>query len=282
MNALLSLLVGVALQAAPTADPVLFDDALAQKKITATAVASENSAHYQQPVTVRLKNITGAPLTVKLPVGRYFGSSDTTDQNFVSTEPVLFTVAPGQTQELPVSAMCVNHHKSAPQEGTAYGIQKPAGEKLRKTAEYIHQKGLSGSYMGQTVMWCVSDNESLGNVFGYDGPQVEESLKFLSALTGKPIPSPATADDYLHNPHAVPKIEVGGSFSFRFSSPKAVHVAMFDRHNIAVRELYNNPNEPAGSRKIDFVFDASVFNDNTYYIRFLVDNRVLMEQEMQL
>lgn len=281
MNTLLSVLVAVALQAAP-ADPVLFDDALAQKKITAWAVASDNSSHYQQPVTVRIKNITSTALTVTLPVGRYFQSSDTTDQNFVSTEPVLFTVAPGQTQELPVSAMCVNHEKSGPGAGTEYAIKKPANEKLRKTADYIHQKQLSGSYLGQTVMWCISDNEPLENVFGYDGPQVAEATKFLSELTGKPIPKAPAPDDYLRNPHAAPKIEVGGSFSFRFSSPKSVHIAMFDQQNIAVRELYNNPNEPAGSRKVDFVFDASVFNDNTYYIRFLVDNRVLMEQEMSL
>ena len=283
MNAYLPVWVAVvvALQAAP-ADPVPFDDALAQKKITASAVATEHSAHYQQPVTLHVKNITASPLSVTLPVGRYFQSSDTTEQNFVSTEPVLFTLAPGETKQLPVSAMCVNHEKGCPEAGDAFVIKKTAGDRLAKTAQYIHRNKLSGSYLGQTVMWCASDDEPLESVFGYDGPQVEEAVKFLSVLTGKPVPPPPAPDDYLRNPHVTPKIEVGGSFQFRFSSPKAVHVAMFDKQNIAVRELYNNPNEPAGSRKVDFVFDASVFNDDTYYIRFLVDNRVVLEQEMNL
>lgn len=281
MNTLLSLLVAVALQAAP-ADPIPFDDALAQKKISASALATEHSAHYQQPVTLHIKNITSTPLSIQLPVGRYFQSSDSTEQDFVSTEPVLFTVAPGETQKLPVSAMCVNHDKSSPDAGRAYIVKKTADDKLAKAARYIHQNKLSGSYMGQTLMWCVSDDEPLENVVGYETAQVNEVLKFLSTLTGKPIPPPPAPDDYLRNVRATPKIEVGGSFSFRFSSPKSVHVAMFDQQNIAVRELYNNPHEPAGSRKVDFVFDASVFNDNTYYIRFLVDNRVLMEQEMNL
>lgn len=282
MNAYLPLwaAVVVALQAAP-ADPVPFDDALAQKKITASAVATGHSAHYQQPVTLHVKNITASPLNVTLPTGRYFRSSDTTEQNFVSTEPVLFALAPGETKQLPVAAMCVNHHKGSPDPGDAFSIQKAAGDRLAKTAQYIYENKLSGSYLGQTVMWCVSDNESLENVFGYDGPQVAQAVKFLSALTGKPVPPAPAPDDYLRNPRARPVMEAGGSFEFRFSSPKAVHIAMFDKQNIAVRELYNNPNEPAGSHKVDFVFDPSVYNDDIYYVRFLVDNRVLMEHEMR-
>lgn len=279
MNMLLNLLVAVALEAAP-AQPVTYDDALAQKKITASATANGGSSHYQQPVEVEMKNLTAETLSVALPVGRYFKSADTTDQNFVSTEPVLFTLAPGQVQKLPVSAMCVNHHKGAPGPGMAYAIKKPATEKLAKTADYIYQKRLSGSYMGQTVMWCVSDNEPLEDVFGYGRTQVDDALKFLSALTGKAIPNPPADDDYIHNPHAEPKIEVGGNFNFRFSTPKAVHIAMFDGQNIAVRELYNNPAEPAGEHKVSFTFDGSVYNRGTYYIRFLADNRILMEQKM--
>jgi len=279
MNMLLNLLVAVALQATP-AQPVTYDDALALKKITATAYANGGSTHYQQPVVVELKNITAENLEVTLPVGRYFKSEDTTDQNFVSTEPLLFTLAPGQVQKLPVSAMCVNHHKGAPGTGMAYAIKKPATEKLAKTADYIYRRRLSGSYLGQTVMWCVSDGEPLEDVFGYERTEVDDALKFLSALTGKAIPKPPAADDYIHNPRAAPKIRVGGNFEFRFSQPKAVHIAMFDGQNIAVRELYNNPNEPAGEHKVSFEFDGSVYNQGTYYIRFLADNRILMQQKM--
>lgn len=257
-----------------------FDDAVNQRKITAQAVVNEKSAHFQQPVLLELKNITSAPMSIELPVGRYFASNDTTKQNFVSTEPLFVTLSPGEVKKIPVSAMCLNHSKGAPQSGMDFKIKKQANPQLVKTAEFIHKNGLSGTYLGQTAMWCISDKEPLENVFSYNEAKVTETLQFLSTLTGKPVPAPPAADDYLRNPRARPKISVGGAFEFRFSSPKAIQVAMFDTQNIAVRELYNNPTEPAGSRKVEFAFDASVYNQGPYYIRFLVDNRIMMEQEM--
>lgn len=279
MNTLLAALVALAVQASPQTT-ISFDDALAQKKITATALANKNSAHYQQPVLMEVKNSTASPFSVELPVGRLFQSSDTTDQNFVSTEPVLFTLGPGESKKIPVSAMCINHHKSAPSEGQAYSIKKTTDGKLFKVAQFVANNKLSGTYLGQTAMWCISDNEPLEHIFGYDDTQVMATAKFLAGLTGKPVPPPPAADDYLRNPRARPRVSAGGEFNFRFSSPKAIHVAMFDSRNIAIRELYNNPNEPAGERNVKFEFDASVYNESPYYIRFLVDNRIMMEQEI--
>lgn len=129
-------------------------------------------------------------------------------------------------------------------------------------------------------MWCVSDREPLENIFGYDDKKMNETLKFSSALTGKPIPPPPAADDYLRNPGAEPKRSSGGEFEFRFSKPKAAHIAMSESRNIAVRELYNNPAEPTGGKKTNFEFDFLDYNNRPCYIRFLADNRILMEQEM--
>lgn len=261
---------------------ISFDDALARKQITASAVGNKGSTHYQQPVLLSIKNISSAEISIQLPVGRYFHSEDTTEQNFVSTEPLLVSIAPGQTTSVPVSAMCVNHSKSSPEEGDVYQIRKPAPEKLLKTAQYINDHKLYGSYLGQTMMWCISDNEPLESVFEYSGTHINDALKFLSSVTGKPLPPSPAADDYERNPRAVPKIRMGGSFTYRFSSPKAVHIAMFDSENIAVRELYNNPVEPAGEHKVNYEFDASVYRGNTYYIRFLCDNKIFLEREVSI
>lgn len=279
-----SLLVAIAMQAfsSPLLSPVSFDEALSKRQISAHSFAGANSSHYQQPVMLEIKNLSTTSLSVEIPVGRLFVSTDTTDQSFVSTEPILVSLQPGQSKELPVSAMCVNHHKSAPSTGVAYTVKKQASDKLVKTAQYIHQNKLYGTYLGQTVMWCASDNEPLDAIFGYDESGAKEAVGFMAALLGKPVPAPPAADDYLRNPRAKPKVSVGGSFEFQFSRSKAVHIAMFDGQNIAVRELYNNPNEAPGEHKVDFEFDASVYNGGVYYIRFLCDNRILMEQEMQL
>lgn len=279
-----TLLVAVMLQVLsnPVTTPVSFDDALAKKQITASAVANKGSSHYQQPVVMEIKNITASDITVSMPVGRYFQSADTTEQNFVSNQAVYATLAPGESKKIPISAMCVNHHKSAPEAGDVYAIRKPASEKLRKAAQYVSDHKLEGSYLGQTVMWCVSDNEPLESVFSYEETGIDEALKFLSGLTGKAIPPKPAEDDYERNPRARPKIEVSGNFEYQFSKSKAIHIAMFDGNNIAVRELYNNPNEPAGAHKVDYVFDASVFTGGKYYIRFLCDNRILMEQELEM
>jgi hypothetical protein len=256
------------------------DDALAQHKVSVSARAADNSTHYQQPIMLEIRNISGLPVAVDVPVGRLFASEDTTEQNFVSTEPLLAELGPGESRTYPISAMCINHHRAAPSAKNPYRIKKSAEGHLLKTVRFIHEKKLSGSYLGQTAVWCISDHEPLENIFGFDETAVNETAAFLAQLAGRPLPPEPEKEDYLRNPRATPKRSVGGEFEFRFSQTKAVHIALFNAENIAVRELYNNPAERPGNKKIAFEFDFSVYNQGPYAIRFLVDNRILMEQEI--
>lgn len=260
--------------------PVSLDDAMQKNQISARAVAASGTTHFQQPVLLELKNNTAVSITLQVPVGRLFGNSNPGEQDFISTEPLYVNLVPNETKKVPVSAMCINASKAGPTAGNGFSIKKTAVGKLLSAATYIHDKKLSGSYLGQTVMWCVSDNNPLESIFGYEEQQERDAVGFLSKLLEKPVPPPPAADDYLRNPRVAPKIEVGGSFEFTFSRVKAVQIAMFDEQNIAVRELYNNPQQPPGRQEVNFAFDASVYRDKKYYIRFLCDNRVLMEQEV--
>jgi hypothetical protein len=274
---LLSVLVGY-VEKTPS---MPIDDALTQRKISVSARAADNSTHYQQPVVLEIRNISGSPVAVDIPVGRLFASHDTTEQNFVSTEPLLADLAPGESRTYPISAMCINHHKAAPSGKNPYHMKKSAEGHLLKTARFIHEKKLSGSYLGQTAVWCISDREPLENIFGFDERAVGETAAFLAQLTGRPLPPAPAKEDYMRNPRATPKRSVGGEFEFRFSQTKAVHIALFNAEDIAVRELYNNPAEQPGNKKITFEFDFSVYNQGPYSIRFLADNRILMEQDIR-
>ena len=279
MNTLL-ILLSIFVGSAKKTTSIPIDDALTQRKVSVSVRAADNSAHYQQPVVLEIRNISGSSISVDIPVGRLFASHDTTEQNFVSTEPLLADLGPGESRTYPVSAMCINHYKAAPSAKNPYQMKKSAEGQLLKTARFIHQKKLSGSYLGQTAIWCISDREPLENIFGYDDAAVNETAAFLAQLTGRPLPPAPAKDDYLRNPRATPKRSVGGEFEFRFSQTKAVHIALFNSDNIAVRELYNNPAEQPGNKKIAFEFDFSVYNQGPYSIRFLADNRILMEQEI--
>lgn len=98
MNSLLILLPVLGLTAAGSLNLPL-DEAISQQKITASAFAAENSAHYQQPVVLEMKNITSSPMVIEIPVGRLFQSGNIISQNFVSTEPLMAALDPGEVKK---------------------------------------------------------------------------------------------------------------------------------------------------------------------------------------
>ncbi len=78
------------------------------------------------------------------------------------------------------------------------------------------------------------------------------------------------------------KAEIGGNFSFQKSKPFKARIAMFDTNNICVRELFLNENCPAGIQKVSYKFDASQFTDKYYYIKSIVDEKIIFNSRYDI
>ena len=70
---------------------------------------------------------------------------------------------------------------------------------------------------------------------------------------------------------------VGGEFEYKINSPRSVVIAMFDNDNIVVRELFNNPEVKPGVHTFEYAFDATVYTDEFYYIRMIMNGDIALE-----
>jgi len=260
--------------------PVELGPALTQKKVQAEIVSNGTSAHYQNPVLLTLRNTSGSSLEVNIPAGTLFEPEDTTYQGYMSNRDMLVQLAPGESKPVAVSAMCIHAQRGSPFSTAPYRYAGKATGKMLQVAELVRDMGLYESITGQQAVWAVSDNEPLEDITSFNENTRSRVVEKLALITGRAIPPPPDPDDYERNLEATPRVKIGGSYDFRLSSTKAIHIAMFNSNNVVVRELYNNPAEPPGPKHIDFFFDADIYTDDVYYFRLLADGVIKLETEM--
>ncbi len=232
-----------------------------------------------------LTNVSGKVLTVQVDNGTQVIPEDSDYQNLIVTQNTFVSLNPHETKDQALNAMCTEPSDAAPFNNTLhYTMTKNADGVMKAVADLIDKNNyFSGE--GQQAVWCVAKDRSLDYISGYDTVAVKKLQNLISKMTGKKIPPPPKADDYVHNYYAPPhvkKITIGGEFEFSFSKPKNILIGMFDTHNVLVRELYKKDGESAGVHKQKYEFDASVYTDKSYFIRLVVDGRVTLESEISM
>lgn len=262
--------------------PLSLTDAMTERKISAQFTANLQSTHYEKPITMSLQNLTASTLLIRCKAGLIFHPADTDFQSIVVNQNHDITLAPGQKQDIHLSGFCVKASKSSPHSPMSYKLGKPAGGKLQQLIEFIEAKRYF-DIAGQSAVWAVTNNYSLESILSFDGTEQKDLIDYMVQKLGYTAPAPPAPDDYTRNLAARPtKKVVGGNFEFNLSRPRAIHAAMFNKDNIVVRELYNNPFQPAGNKKITFEFDASVYTDDMYYVRLIADGQVMLDRQLRL
>ncbi len=262
--------------APPVSEYTLYQ-ALSSSLITADVEVNENSSHYHKPFKIKLKNISGRGLKIKLENGTKLEPEDSKFQNFIIVQEQLLSIAPNQTESKEVRAMCLESHDRAPLKSSNYHFSGKGNDKLKGLTQLIEQNGLY-SYMGQNAVWAVADGKSARDISGYHYQDGLRLIKYVANLNGEELPPAPAADDYERNFQAtVTKATVGGAFAFSASFPMAVEIALFNEDNTVVRELFNNKETPPGEHKVEYSFDHSVYTDDFYTVRMIADGETFLE-----
>lgn len=264
---------------------VTLEDALSKKMVEVSVVSNPKGTHYLLPIMIQLKNVTDAPIDVLVENGRTFAPVDTTLQPILIIKEELISLSPGQTKWAVLTGMCFNMHKHAPASTVkAYYNVKPINKgKLGKLSKFLQDNKYFG-IGAQEAIWCISNDLDLESIIDWDDNHVANLVKYVAELTGKPVPNPASPDDYRRNIRLPPReeVQVGGNFEYTILKPTEIHIAMFDEHGIVVRELYYNSSQPKGVYSFDYLFDATVYKDPVYYIRQLENREVIMEFRLDM
>lgn len=278
---LFSLALFISFTSIPTEKTIDLRTALEAKNVTFEVVGNQESTHYMQPVKIAITNTSNELLTIRIPNGQLFKTTSEDVQDVIITREELIALGPGQKQTLPLYAMCVQQNKSGANDFESYELGEMATGNLAKLSQEI-EKRKDFNTLGQYAVWTLTDGDHLNNISGFDREEALYLKTFVAGLMGVPVPE-YDPDDYLtnyENPGLIQRA-VKSRFKFRFSEESAVTIAMFDEDNIVVRELYNNPNEPAGEHYLEFEYDVEVYTDKAYYVRLIRDEEIKVSMKME-
>lgn len=267
----------------PDKKAITIENAIKNGSISCTYKANPGSPHYIRPLLMTVKNTKATPVTFKIEPGQQFFPADENYQNLIVTRESQVTLKPNEQKTVEIYAMCTEASDAAPGKDATYKLAPIAGEKLKKTAQYISRLK-SNSITGQHAIWVVSNNRTLEEIIGPDTTETRNLQRFLAKLTGKKLPPPPAANSYATNYYAPPKPEVSYTGNFKMSMYKeaSLTIALFNREGVVVRELYNNPAVAQGEHTFTYAFDNSLFNDEFYWVRTMINGEIKFNRKIEM
>ncbi len=258
-------------------NPVKLHEALKDNKIKGNIHGNSSSTHYLEPIILELSNTGNETVTVAVEDGDMFIPSDADKQNIVVTATQSIVLLPKEKKSVPVKGMCTEPSDAAGNDQTLYTFIPQNDEKLQKLSKFIQQKGYQSS-AGQYAVWCLVSDKDINSIYSSDSTEENELKKFMATLTGKTFAIKSNKD-YRTNYYAPPRERVGGNFEYSFSKAQDIQIAMFDKNGILVRELFNQKKVPAGTHKLNFEYDSSVYTEDVYYFKLIVGNEVMVNRK---
>jgi hypothetical protein len=278
------LLVVQAFKPASVMEEMELRQALQSKKVLMHAVHNPNSTHYSSPVLLKLTNTTPVPIKIKVPVGYRFNPRSDMEQPMLVVKPEMIALQSNGKKEVALQAMCMAHDKSGPGTQTIFKLSDPVDTKHLKLAQQIDALKAYG-FEGQQAVWCLTNNEPPQNIYGSDTTVMNKLRKYICEVTGKKLPPADKLNDYRYNYYAPivnTEERIWGEYEFKFSQEKSIAIAMFDRRNTVVRELYRNDHEKPGKHIFKYEFDSKVYTDDAYKIMFIADGKVLLTRNLNI
>lgn len=265
----------------PANQEILLFDAIKTKKLTATFAGQDKSTHYLKPIVGILKNVSSANLSVKIPVGYRFASTDTTVQDFVVTQEELIALVPGQSIEINVAAMCVQSHNAAPGGADGFSLVGFASQELQKMAETIAAQNMQ-DIRGQAAMWAVSDGYPLNGILRDNTPEEREVMRVAATLSKQSPFTDIQCAQVLEGGLPITfKAQLNGTFSFNFSRAVPIHIALFKENGIVLQEIYHATAAP-GKHTVTYTFDAYPHIGETIYAKLIAFDDVLLTRKIDL
>ncbi|MDP2174881.1 MAG: hypothetical protein Q8K70_03115 [Bacteroidota bacterium] len=262
-------------------------EALSKKLVEVQIQNNPKSSHYGKPIQFIISNLKNYAIEIKTEKGTLIDPETPSYQTIIISKDEQMPLAANEKNHTKsFYGFCTESHDGAPGSKTInYQLGKKANPKMLSLIDFISKEKLHSSYEGQNAVWVLANNSPLENITGFDTLNTRKIQKFLSKLTGKPMPPPPSKDDYKRNYYASeykPKMQIKGNFTLQSPRPSKVRIGMFDTANICVRELYLNNELPKGTQNIGYDFDASQYENRFYYIKTIVDDKIIFHSRYDL
>jgi hypothetical protein len=281
----LSLIVSLVYTATVTACPTNTSNGIsiedAAKKGLIKLLIKSKGGYTGDVINMKIKNNTAAPIALKIEAGRKLDSKNDKEQDILITQAQELIVYGYQEKNVGVSGMCCQAHNSCPREKSEYSVGTMADSALIKLARYIDKNKYYQNQTAQQAVWAVSDNESIGGIYGGDKKIVEEIRTYVSLITGRPIPPYNITYQQTGNSTIGHPFKIEGEMEYNLNTTGHVTIAIYNASGEMVQLLFKDIAHDKGPHKLYYTFRTKDLPSGTYYARATNEGRTENEVKIE-
>jgi len=232
-------------------------------------------------IDMKIKNNTSSPIDLKIEAGRKLDSKNNNEQDILITQAQELIVYGGQEKNVGVNGMCCQAHNTCPREKSEYTVGTMADSSLIKIAMYIDKKKYYENHTAQQAVWAISDNESIGGIYGGDTKMVEEIRNYVSLVTGRPIPPYNITYQQTENSTIGHPFKIEGELAYNLNTTGHVTIAIYNASGEMVQLLFKDIAHDRGPHKLYYTFRTKDLPSGTYYARATNEGRTENEVKIE-
>ncbi len=233
-------------------------------------------------IEMKIQNISNKKLDLKIEAGRKLDSKKNDEQDIIVTQSQEFFVNANQFKTINVFGMCCQAHNSAPKKNSVYSIGKLADSSLIKLASYIDKNEYYTNHSAQQAVWTISDNNSIGSIYGEEKELVSDLRQYVSKITGKIIPPyDITYEQQNSNDVLGRAKKIEGVFDYTPQLNGKVRVGIYDNQGHLVQLLFEDIAHETGDCKLFYTFRTKDLPTGTYYARMDMNGEVQKEMKIE-
>lgn len=252
--------------------------ALKEGVVSAQIVENVTGTHYSAPLIIQVENLRSKNVQIELDNGYILQPKDSDEQDMIITNDLIVKLAPNESKEAFIYAMCIEQQDRAPGEDSKYSVGELASTNMRNLSAFIQEKK-QFEPDAQFLMWEIADGaygeEEIDDFVLSDNGEV-----WILDLEGERLEPTREYSDEAEQEQR--QLMVHGNFEMNFSREKNVHIAMFNENNVIVKELFKNPKTPMGNTKLDYEFNSLEYEEDVYYVKLVVDGKVIMTRTIEM
>ena len=226
-------------------------------------------------IELKVKSNHKRNVELVIPTGTVFYTSDEGDQILIVVEEQLLVIAKGKTKKAILDGFCTEMSDGVPSADMAMQFMLTKREKLQLLANFINQHQGIGKHEIQEAVWCVSDNQSVANIYSDQAKKSIELKKFVAELTGQELTWHSVKRNHrqVSQRIEVQPVFVTGRVSFAIEKPSTIKSKITDTNGELIYENKNSFEVPK-TNNVELKFNLSVggWKEGTYYVIYYDQN----------
>lgn len=245
---------------------------LSDPKFEVTTIS--NGGYSEESIKLKINSKYKSNVNIVIPSGTLFYPENEDQQTLVAPVERILAIKPN-SNTIKLNGFCTEANDGCPKKDNDFTIGITDNAKLQKLFTFMDENKI-GIHNTQEAIWCITDNESIANVYTEDTAVNSKLKRLLSELTGQKIPWYNTKRDLVvdergninRNP-----IDLKGQVIFSTNKKTIIKSKIINESGDLIHQYNKDFTIPKAIKDIELTFGVSVkgWEKGKYFVVYYTD-----------